>query len=128
MRIIRCPKCGASMQSENPDALLAKHIEREHGSVEAKLTATLTKCNVVIQAMLVGTKIPKASLRETANEVADLLKLPRLPEEVVQNANVPVAPVPETVPVAQGMVSPQNVSATGNGDANQPGVQPPNAS
>ena len=118
MKIIRCPKCGASMQSENPDALLAKHIEREHGSVEAKLTATLTKCNVVIQAMLTGAKITKASLRETANEVADLLKIPRLPEEVSSNANVPVAPVPETIPIAQGVVSAQDVSAPGNGDAN----------
>jgi hypothetical protein len=122
---LRCDKCGA--QFDGPDGIVAgrlrQHEEREHGSVEARHTATLTKCLAVIQSCMVGQKTPKFELRQIHNEISDLLKVPRAPEEITSATPIPVvnSSVSQNVSHAEGVPAPQR---DGSGDVPSASIGP----
>lgn len=99
----QCPEqgCGSWIQTEDKatlDALLADHVEKNHGSVEQRHAKTLKKLREEIGNVLAGTRMAKSKARELYNEVSDLLKAPRAQEEIIDAGNSSVS-VHETLHV-----------------------------
>lgn len=92
----QCPEkgCGSWIQTEDKatlDALLADHVEKNHGSVEQRHMKTLKKLREEIGNVLAGTRMSKSKARELYNEVSDLLKAPRAQEEIIDAGNSSVS-------------------------------------
>lgn len=77
------PGCGTVIQTSATDdgllakSLLEKHVEVQHGSLEARQSKTLSKCYTILTALSLGHKISRDDAKQAAGEVSDLLKIPR---------------------------------------------------
>ena len=133
---IKCTEagCGTIIQTGGEDRALAEskmaqHVAEHHGSVEARHTKVLTACLAAFASVANGQKMQKTEARTLYNQISDLLKIPRLPEEVQNAASVPAPSSDSPGSGGETVHSDPDVLPVQSGDglADQPGVFPADA-